>query len=271
MANPPDQDAFPPGDYPTSASFDLVAPHYDALMRGVPYGSWIQYLDELLKQYDLIPERVLDLACGTGSASAIMASRGWTVVGVDLAERMVAEAIRKAAKKGIPVSFHVQDAAELDLPGPPFDLCVSFFDSLNYIVDPERLDLAIQRVYAHLRPGGLLVFDINSAFALKHSFFDQENTNSRDRLRYVWRSFYDANTRLCTVRMRFFWRNPKGVDDEFREEHVQFAYEEDEVRRLLIQAGFEEIETFHAYTLLPVRPTSDRIFFVARKPATSAR
>jgi SAM-dependent methyltransferase len=261
-------EGFPPGDYPTSSSFDLVAPHYDALMRGVPYGRWVQYLDDLLKIHETAPRRVLDLACGTGNAAAIMAARGWDVVGVDLSERMIAEARRKSGKKGIPVTFLVQDAAELDLPPPPFDLCVSFFDSLNYITAPDRLEQAIHRVSAHLSPGGLFVFDINSAFALKNAFFDQQNTDSRDRLRYVWKSEFDDDSRLCTVRMRFFWRNRRGIDEEFREEHVQFAYEEDELRLMLHHAGFEEIETFHAYTLRPVRPTSDRIFFVARKPVT---
>ena len=260
---------FPPGDYPTSSSFDLVAPHYDALMRGVPYKRWIEYLEQLLKIHDLEPKRVLDLACGTGSAAAIMAAKGWEVVGVDLSEKMISEAIRKAKKKQLPVAFHAQDAAELSLDGPPFDLVVSFFDSLNYIVQPDRLDMAIHRVFAHLRPGGLFVFDLNSAFALKHAFFDQKNTDSRDRLRYAWKSTYDEASRLCTVRMRFFWRNSRGVDEEFREEHVQFAYEEDEVRRWLLRAGFEDVETFHAYTLRPVRETTDRIFFVARRPSES--
>lgn len=266
MSNSPSLEGFPPGDYPTSTSFDLVAPYYDILMRGVPYGHWVKYLEELLKLHDFTPYRVLDLACGTGNASAIMAARGWQVVGVDLSTGMVEEARRKAEKKGLHVDFLVQDAAELELPPPPFDLCVSFFDSLNYIVKPDRLAMAMHRVYDHLRPGGLFIFDINSSFALMNSFFDQENTEGRDRLRYVWRSHYEPSTRLCTVKMRFFWRNRRGIDEEFREEHVQFAYEESELRKMVALAGFEEIETFHAYTTRPVRPTTDRIFFVARRP-----
>ena len=66
--------------------------------------------------------------------------------------------------------------------------------------------------------------------------------------------------------MRFFWRNRRGVDEEFREEHVQFAYQEAELREMLISAGFDCVETFHAYTLKPVRPTTDRIFFQAQRP-----
>lgn len=245
--------------------FTAVAPHYDALMRGVPYRQWVRYIERLLDRYRVHPLRVLDLACGTGNVSEILAGLGYAVVGVDLSESMIAEARRKAARKNLPIQYHVQDAAHLNLPGPPFDLCVSLFDSLNYVLNPADLAHACERVFAHLHPGGLFLFDVNSAYALEHGFFDQENLLSSDRLRYIWRSEYDPQTRLCTVMMRFFLREADGVDREFRETHLQFAYHEEELRAMLMDAGFDPVETFHAYTLEPVRPTTDRLFFVAQR------
>jgi SAM-dependent methyltransferase len=188
------------------------------------------------------------------------------VTGVDLSAPMIESARDKAQKKRLPIEYVVQNAAEMELPVAPFDLCVSLFDSLNYILDPGDLSRAIQRVYAHLAPGALFIFDINSEFALVNSFFDQDNLYTNDRLRYVWRSSYDTESRLCTIRMRFFLRHRDGVDREFRENHLQFAYREEELWTMLDGAGFDEIETFHAYTLRPVGPTTDRIFFVAQRP-----
>jgi ubiquinone/menaquinone biosynthesis C-methylase UbiE len=253
-------------DTPESPSFQLVAPHYDTIMRDVPYKEWMRYLARLLKHREHTGKRVLDLACGTGSVSELFTASGYEVVGVDLSEGMIAEARRKAARKGRAIEYHVQDAATLDLPGPPFDLCVCLFDSLNYILSPEQLQAAMLRVYAHLAPGGLFIFDINSAFALENNFFDQDNLESTDRLRYVWRSSYEAETRLCSVAMRFFCRQRNGIDAEFRETHVQFAYREAELVEMLKVAGFEKIETFHAYSMHPVHETTDRIFFVSQKP-----
>lgn len=252
--------------FPVSPAFTAVAPHYDALMRDVPYRSWVRYLHRLLDARKATPKRILDLACGTGNVSEILAEEGYEVVGVDLSEGMIDQARRKARKRSLPVEYHVQDAARLELPGPAFDLCISLFDSLNYILDPDALASAISRVFAHLQPGGLFVFDVNSAFSLENGFFDQENMLSNERLRYVWRSAYDPESRLCTIAMRFFVRKPNGVDDEFRETHLQFAYREDELREMLQRAGFTEIEAYQAYTLNPVHPASDRIFFVARRP-----
>jgi SAM-dependent methyltransferase len=247
--------------------FTAIAPYYDDLMQGVPYRHWARYLERLLDEWNALPRRVLDLACGTGNVTEILAERGYEAVGVDISAPMIEEARRKAAQKNLPIEYHVQNAAQLDLPGPPFDLCVSLFDSLNYILEPEALARAMARVYAHLRQDGLFIFDVNSVFALQNQFFDQENLSSREALRYDWRSEYDPETRICRVKMRFLLRQPDGADREFYETHLQYAYEEVELREMLVRAGFDRIESYHAYTLRPVAPATDRIFFVAQRLA----
>jgi ubiquinone/menaquinone biosynthesis C-methylase UbiE len=254
-------------EYETHEQFTAIAPHYDALMRGVPYRQWVRYLHQLLDARNAKPRRVLDLACGTGNVAEILAASGYEVTGVDLSEPMIESARKKAEKRGLRIDYLVQNAAEMELTGAPFDLCVSLFDSINYILDPADLRKAIRRVHAHLAPGALFIFDINSEFALANSFFDQDNLMTNERLRYVWRSSFDPDSRQCAIRMRFFLRGRDGVDQEFREVHRQFAYREEELRDMLTEAGFAAIETFHAYSLRPVGPTTDRIFFVAQRPA----
>jgi SAM-dependent methyltransferase len=244
-----------------NAQFVTVAPLYDELMFGVPYDDWVGYLHRLFEQWQVSPKRVLDLACGTGNVSEILAKEGCAVVGVDIAPAMIAEARRKAAESKLPLLYYVQDAAELTLPSKDFDLCVS----LNYILQPERLALAIQRVAEHLRPEGLFIFDMNSEFALQNRFFDQDNLRTEERLRYDWDSDYLPGSRLCCVRMKFWVREESGLDRTFEETHWQFAYREDEIRAMLDAAGFREIKTYQAYTLRPPHRTSDRLFYVARK------
>lgn len=251
--------------YPEQPQFTTVARHYDALMRGVPYRGWVRYLEKLFAHFAIAPNRILDLACGTGTVSEILVAKDYTVVGADIAEPMIAEARRKAARRQLPITYYVQDAASLALPEPPFDLCISLFDSLNYITEPAALASAVRHTAQHLTANGWFIFDINSAFALENGFFDQDNLESNDRLRYVWRSEYDSATRLCSVFMRFFYQEANGVDSEFRETHVQYAYTEMEIREMLAAAGFCRIETFRAYTFQPTSPTTDRIFFVAQR------
>lgn len=247
-------------------SFGPVAQYYDNIMRGVDYRAWVQHLDHLFARSGVRPASVLDLACGTGNMSELLVRRGMRVVGVDLSPGMVSVARAKEERRRLGVKYFVQDAAELDLPGEQFDACVCLFDSLNYVIELDRVRMVFDAVYRHLRPGGCFVFDINSRFALENHFFDQRNDETDDRVRYVWRSEFDPSTKLCEVNMRFFVRGPSGVDDEFREKHIQYAFDDDELDPLLASAGFTGIETFHSYTLRPVRSTTDRIFYLAKRP-----
>lgn len=250
---------------PGEDNFVEVAPLYDELMNGVPYESWVIYLRTLLDRRDSKPKRILDLACGTGNVTELLHELGYEMTGVDIASGMIEAARQKATEKSLPITYYVQDAAELNLPQRDFDLCVSLFDSLNYIIEPKRLDAAIHKVAQHLKPGALFICDMNSEYALKHNFFRQDNIGSRDRLRYDWDSTFDDETRLCRVEMKFWYREENGLERTFKEIHYQFAYREEEVRAMLTAAGFGNIETFQAYTLrAPIR-NADRIFYVAQK------
>jgi len=245
--------------------FIQVAPLYDQLMHDVPYSAWIEYIKELLAERGVRPRRVLDLACGTGNVTELLCAEGYSTIGVDIAEGMILEARRKAAERDLPIQYAVQDAAELDLPGRRFDLCVSLFDSLNYVTDPARLQQAMVRVALHLTRNGLFLFDMNSDYALRNRFFDQSNRTTSAPLRYDWESEYFPDTRLCRVNMRFWYRDEEGQENAFSEEHWQFAYREEEIRDMLKNAGFEEISAYQAYTTTPTHRASDRIFYVARK------
>lgn len=251
--------------------FGALAPFYDILMQGVPYEKWARYLQQLLREHGAHPKRALDLACGTGNVSEHLYRLGMKVVGVDLSAAMVQEARRKAAERNLPITYYVQDAAELDLPEPPFDLCVSLFDSLNYILEPQRLAEAFSRVAAHLRPNGLFIFDLNTEYALANRFFDQSNIGSSEPLLHKWCSSYWPETRLCRVDMQFLWQAPDGSQQSFEEVHWQYAYRESEVCHFLTQAGFKQIALYDAYTLRPPAPFSDRLFYVAHNSSTKLK
>ncbi|MDW8290988.1 MAG: methyltransferase domain-containing protein [Armatimonadota bacterium] len=249
----------------TDVAFTLIAPYYDELMHNVPYDFWVRYVQALIDRYRLRVHRVLDLACGTGNVAMRLAKLGYEVWGVDLSAPMVAEARRKAEEEGLNIHYEVQDAAQLQLP-VQFDLVVSLFDSLNYILSPEKLQEAFRRVYSHLRPGGAFFFDVNTEYALREGLFDQDNLGSRRRLLYRWKSRYDGETRICTVEMEFWLRDERGEPvQHFVEIHRQRAYGLEELTAMLRTAGFDYARAFHGYTLQPPRDTTDRAFFVATK------
>jgi len=238
-------------------SFGPVAPFYDELMRPVPYRMWVSYYLLLLAHQQYTPKTILDVCCGTGTMCELLTHEGFSLSGFDISPAMIEVAREKAYAKKLKIRYEVFDAAEADM-GETYDAAFSFFDSLNNILEPDRLQIAFSRIYEHLNPGGSFIFDLNTAYAFQQRMFDQTNMRANAKLRYKWVGDYDPKTKIITVDMRF-WRD----DREFQEVHTQRAYSEEEIRAMLAQAGFEEVRVFNSYTLNPPRYTSDRIHFTA--------
>lgn len=263
-----DDDALPPPLPPEARQYGPVAAVYDALMAGVPHAAWLSRIEKAVRQRGKDPRSALDVACGTGLATQLLARRGYRpVVGVDVSPAMIAVARTKALAAGPPaadIRFEVQDAARLDLGGQTFDLVVSFFDSLNYILEPADLAAAFERMYAHTAPGGLLAFDLNSLYALSHDLFTQSSFVGP--VKHVWRAHWDREARLCRVEMAFEVEDADtGAVREFKETHVQRAYTTTEVRDFLTRAGYANIEIFGNYGERGPGPKSDRLLFVAER------
>ena len=97
----------------------------------------------------------LDVGCGVGRWTLELAHRGHDVTGVDLSSRMIERAAARAQDAGITCQFTVGNATTLAL-GRTFDLilCVTV---LQHIMEPDAAHTAIERLAAHLSPGGELV------------------------------------------------------------------------------------------------------------------
>ena len=101
---------------------------------------------------------VLDLACGEGYGSAMVAADAERVLGVDIDEKTVASARERYAH--VPnVDFQTGDAHSIDAPDASVD-CVLAFEMIEHVDDPERVIAEIRRV---LRPTGFLLVSTPNA------------------------------------------------------------------------------------------------------------
>ncbi len=246
---------------PGQGEFERVAPYYDHLMRTVPYRQWVDYVQKLLRQHEASPRKVLDLCCGTGQVGVEMVQRGYEVIGIDLSEPMV----KGCSQQNPPLPAAVMDARRLGLASGCLDLVVSLYDSLNYILEPAGLEGCFRGVNCALGPGGLFIFDLNTEHALRSGLFTQNNLDTTDPLQYSWKSYWNPETRLCRIDMRFRWDEGEQRV-HFTEPHYERAHEETQVQQMLATAGFQEVSIYNAYTLN--RPTrwSSRVYYVAQKP-----
>lgn len=245
-----------------------VAGVYDTLMVSVPHAAWLSRIEQAARERGKAPRSVLDCACGTGLVTELLWRRGYRpVYGFDLSPAMIAIARTKALglKTTAGLTYYVQNAATLDLGDIRVDFIVSLFDSLNYILDPNDLASAFQRLYYHTNPGGLLAFDLNSAYALSHDLFSQ--SQQFGPVQHIWKANWNPETRLCRVDMDFWVLDPMtGRSRHFTETHIQRAYTVPEIRDMLTAAGYVKIEAFGNYGYKTPGSRSDRLLFIAEKP-----
>lgn len=237
-----------------------IPKYYDQLMASVPYKYWADYIEEIFKLLNFCPKSLLDVACGTGSMTKEFFDAGLEVAGIDLSEGMISYAKEKYPD----IDFYVQDAKDINL-NRKFDVAISLFDSLNYIIDKSNLQLVFKKVYEHLNENGYFIFDVNTIYALSNNFFRQSNLEEGVYPHYIWKPRWDPSTRLCTVDMIFECKDTDGKVVEFKEKHVQKGYKISELSRMLELAGFEVVDVFNAYLFTKPNRRSDRVYYVAKK------
>ena len=243
-------------------AYQNLAASYDRLTNDVDYKSWVDFAHAILEKEGLTVRTVADLACGTGSATRILAEMGYQVTAVDLSEEMLTEAMDKCCDLDNLPAFVHQNLAELRLPRA-VDMAVCFLDSLDYILDPADCEAAIRRAYKALNPGGIFIFDVNTPQKLRamdgQVFLDED-----DDVYCVWRGEFDEDTNICSYGMDLFQREGEVWHRSF-EEHREYAYSIEQLKGYLKAAGFTKIQVWADREFCAPREGEQRVWFQARK------
>jgi SAM-dependent methyltransferase len=216
---------------------------YDLLYQDKDYGAECDLLERIFKTYgDGSIQDVLDIGCGTGNHALPLAERGYQVTGVDRSEEMLAKAERKRAQsnKRDNVVFQRGDLRTLRL-GRQFDAALTMFAVLGYQNHNADVLSALRAARSHLRPGGILVFDVWYGPAVL-----QQRPSERVKLvptpggRILRASSGELDTlrHVCVVHYRL-WRLENGrVAAESEERHSMRYFFPLELDLFLQSSGF---------------------------------
>lgn len=146
------------------STFDFYAAYYDLLYRDKAYDREVAYVADLIPGGWAAGTRVLELGCGTGGHALELARHDCAVHGIDISDRMVEIARARAAalpdgerKK---LRFDCADMREFRAgAGEHFDVVLSLFHVMSYAATNSDQRAAFDCARAHLRAGGLFVFD----------------------------------------------------------------------------------------------------------------
>jgi SAM-dependent methyltransferase len=235
-----------------------------------------QYLRELLTHHPVAGRQALDLACGTGTLALILADAGWDVVGLDASEPMLALATAKIADAAVAgrlafVQGDLRDlrehADQLAIGRSRFDMVTCTYDSLNYLLTEDDLARCFDGVASVLRPDGLFFADMNTRRFLEYDWGTHE-VLERPGLVQVTQSYFDPSTVCSTMVLTGFAGDDERGYQRFDETHIERAYEPEVVAGLLASAGLRLEAAYDCFTFQPAHEQSQRIAWVARKPAT---
>ena len=251
--------------YTVEESYRSFAQVYDLFMNNVPYEKWTDYLQSLLREHGVKDGLVLELGCGTGSVTELLAQRGYDMIGIDNSMDMLEIAMEKKLESGLDILYLLQDMREFELYGTVAAI-VSICDSINYITEEEDLLEVFKLVNNYLDPGGVFIFDMNTIYKYKEIIGERTIAENCEEGCFIWDNYYDEEDQINEYDLAIFI--PEGEDGLYRkyeEIHYQRAYELEKVKALLEEAGLAFVAAYDAFTKEPVREDSERIYVIAKE------
>lgn len=237
---------------------------YDLFMDQVPYEKWSRRITEILKEYGIPDGLVLDLGCGTGSMTELLAGAGYDMIGVDASEEMLELAYEKRAESGHDILYLLQDMREFELYGTVRAI-ISVCDSLNYITEEEDLLQVFRLVRNYLDPDGVFFFDMNTIYKYSKMLGETTIAENREEGSFIWENYYDPEEQLNQYDLTLYIRDEDDRYTRFEETHIQKAYALERVLELLQQAGMKAEQIFDSDTGKEVTDTTGKFCIAARK------
>lgn len=246
-------------------AYTSFASVYDTFMDNIPYEEWAEYVIGLLKEYGIEDGLVLDLGCGTGNMTELLASAGYDMIGVDNAQEMLEIAMEKREKSGHDILYLLQDMREFELYGT-VKAIVSICDSINYITEESDLIEVFRLVNNYLDPKGIFIFDFNTVYKYSEVLGNQTIAEDREDCSFIWDNYYYEDEGINEYELSLFIKeNDSELYRKYQETHFQKAYDLKTIEELIEHSGLEYVTAYDAFTLDAPNKESERIYVIARE------
>lgn len=234
---------------------------YDELQKDVAYKNIAGFIHEMIERYSSEKEVVVDLACGTGSLCEELFQLGYDVIGVDISEQMLGQAMSKPHSEEI--TYLHQNMTELDLWGQA-DAIVCTLDSINHLPNVQAVNEVLEKAGQFVYKGGLFIFDINTVY--KHREVLDNNTFVYDEpnVYCIWQNHLNEDSSV-DISLDFFIKDSDGKYTRAGEDFSEIAVEESVIDCAVEKNGFEIIKVCDGYNDQPLKEKSQRAVYVCRK------
>ncbi len=232
-------------------------------LQDIDYEAFADYIEKIFESEGIKPGLVLDLACGNGTLTAIMAKRGYEMIGIDMSCEMLDIAKNKADKENLDILYLNQDMTDFELYGT-VDAIICTLDGVNYLTEDGELEKTLCLVKNYLNPGGIMIFDINTEYKLSRVLGNNTFVNEEKNIFYVWQNEYEANEKICSFYLDFFERESDGSYKRYTEEQAERAYSEREIREAAEKSSLTFAAFYDEFSFKKPQTDSERCFVVLR-------
>lgn len=231
---------------------------YDQTYSSKSYSEECDAIEGIFAAYGRTPTSILDLGCGTGGHSLELADRGYSVLGIDSSEPMIASAIEKALTRQLKAEFVLGDIQTFHTT-EKFECALMMFAVLGYQCSNHEILTTLRNVRSNMKGGSLLVFDVWYGPAVLHkqpeNRFRVMNLDDRTILRAV-SSTLDALTHTCVVSYRLWSIFGDKPASHTEEQHTMRFFFPLELDLLLSETGFRLL-SIGAFPTHKTPPTVD--------------
>lgn len=239
--------------------YSFIATYYDKIMNKNKYLQWKKLISRIVRKYRIEKLNVLDLACGTGEISRILFDMGFEkVIGVDKSKEM----LRKAREKCPDIRFIQQDISNLKI-DDKFDLVVSFYDSLNYLISDRQMISMFKGVFSHLKPKGVFLFDVNTREHVK--VFQKRDPQIVEHPDCIAIFKSGGRKRLWELQIDLFTTNDGKLYKRDIENHVERGYDENDMVKILKKTRFKILETITEEKEYNGKKYKSRLYFLVQR------
>lgn len=217
-------------------SFIGLAPYYDLIYRDKDYEKEADFLEEIFEN-TYKPRNILEVGCGTGNYTRILVDRGYEVTALDTSENMLEVARGKCG-----VRFIHSDVRDMSI-NDTFDACIAMFTVMGYITENADITRALTNVHKHLKPDGILIFDVWNGLAVMRILPEprvKEVENDSVKVIRIAMPNLRAFDHICEVNYRLIiWDKQDHTFDEINERHIVRFFFPQEMKHYLEETGFE--------------------------------
>ena len=245
-------------------SYTDFAEVYDMLMDDVPYREWAERIIRILHENGIEDGLILDLGCGTGTLTELLAEAGYDMIGVDLSAEMLDVANAKKVESGHDILYLCQDMRGFELYGTVRAvICVC--DSINYILKEEELAQVFQLVNNYLDPQGLLILDFNTVHKYRDVIGDTVIAEDRGECSFIWENTWNEEEQINEYDLVVYVQEEDGRYRRFDETHLQRGYTEAQMKKAIADGGMVWISGCDAEADGSVTDETERGLILARE------